>query len=193
MIFIEPGGETAMLRANRLNPPGVLDGGLDLEPVADDARIAEESRHVLGLVSGHPVDVEAIEGIEEGLALLEDGEPGQAGLVDLQHQPLEQHRIVPRRETVFGVVVGAVKFMSGRHRAIGRAHISPRKLIRSDRIMSQMMTEITAATPVVTAALSHKRGRIGAPGACPGTISPARGGRTPQGRTANTTTHHTST
>src|SRR6185437_6384847 len=193
MIFVEPSGETAMFGANRLKPPGVVDSRLDLEPVADDARVAEQSLHVLGLVAGDSVDIEPVEGFEKRLSLLEDGEPGQPGLVDLKHQPLEQYGVVPRRKAVLGIVVRAMEFVSRRHLAIGRAHISPRKLMRSDRIMAQMISQITAATTVVTPALSHRRGRTGAPGACPGTASPVPGGRTPQGRTAKIVTHQIST
>ena len=87
---IEPVGEGAVLLADRLDPLGILDRGLDLEPVADDPGIGEQASPLPRAVARDLGDLEVVVGAAERLALLQDGEPGQARLVDLQHQPLEQ-------------------------------------------------------------------------------------------------------
>ena len=43
MMGVEPGGERAVRCLQRLNAPGVLDRGIDFEPVANDARIGEQA------------------------------------------------------------------------------------------------------------------------------------------------------
>ena len=55
----------------------------------------------------------------ERRAFLEDGEPRQAGLVDLEHHALEESGIVAQREAVFGVVIGAVERVAGGDGAVG--------------------------------------------------------------------------
>ena len=51
--------------------------------------------------AGDAVDLEAGEGGAERLALLQDSQPRQAGLIDLQREPLEQHRLVLGGKPVF--------------------------------------------------------------------------------------------
>ena len=75
--------------------------------------VGQEPLHVLGLVGRDLVDIEAIEGGEERLALFQDGQPRQPGLVDLQHQPLEQNRVVMRRKAIFRIMVGPVNSCAG--------------------------------------------------------------------------------
>ena len=72
----------------------VVDGGLDLEPVAHDAGIGHQAGDVLGAVAGDALGVEAVEGAAEILALLQDRQPRQAGLEAFQHQLLEQRAVV---------------------------------------------------------------------------------------------------
>src|SRR5690554_6093634 len=112
VVVVEPGGEAAVLIAQGLEDAGVVDHRLDLEAVADDAGVRQQPG-ALGLaVGGHPVDGEALEGLPEGGAFLEHGEPGEPRLVDLQGQALEEGVIVAHREAVLVVVVGAVKRMT---------------------------------------------------------------------------------
>src|SRR5215213_1111509 len=56
------------------------------------------------------------------IALLEDGEPGEPGLVDLEHQPLEQRRVVAERDAVFVVMIGPVPEVAGSDIAVGDGH-----------------------------------------------------------------------
>ena len=112
MMRIEPGGKAAVRRPQRQHLPGVVDGGLALEAVADDAGVGPETLRVARAVARHRFDVEAAVGLPEGLALLEDGEPAQSRLVDFQDQPLEERRLVGERHAVFGVVIGAMPFVA---------------------------------------------------------------------------------
>src|SRR5690554_3018937 len=112
VVVVEPGGEAAVLIAQGLEHAGIMDHRLDLEAVADDAGVRQQPGPLGLAVGGHPVDGEALEGLPEGGALLEHGEPGEPRLVDLQGQALEEGVIVGHRETVLAVVVGAVKRMA---------------------------------------------------------------------------------
>src|SRR5580658_122003 len=133
VMGIEPGGERTMRLADLLQPPGILDRGGDLEPVADDPGIAQQPRHLVRPVGCDRIDIEPVIGDAKSRTLLEDGEPRQAGLVDLEHQPLEQHRIRTLREAVLGVVIGSVEDMARCRQAIGSAQFGTGlKLIQSE-------------------------------------------------------------
>jgi hypothetical protein len=69
-------------------------------------------------VSRHGIHVEAGVGRAEAFALLQDGFPAQAGLVDFQQQPFEQLALVALREAVFVVVVMAVDRVAGGDEAV---------------------------------------------------------------------------
>ena len=120
VVRVEPAGEGAMGLADLLQTPGVLDGRLDLQPVADDARIGEQPALLLRAIGRHLVDVEAVEGDLKGLPLLQDGEPGEAGLIDLEDEALEEHIVIARRKAVLALVVGSMEGMAGGDVAIGR-------------------------------------------------------------------------
>ena len=122
MVRVEPGGERAVRRPELEDRRGVGDGGVHLEPVADDARVGQESPPVAGAVCGHDLWIEAAVGLAERVALLEDREPGEAGLVDLQHQSLEQLGVAREREAVLLVVIGPVPFVAGGDVAVGDRH-----------------------------------------------------------------------
>ena len=49
-------------------------------------------------------------------------EPGEAGLVDLQHQPLEERGVVGEREAVLLLMVGPVPLVAGSDVAVGVGH-----------------------------------------------------------------------
>jgi hypothetical protein len=63
----------------------------------------------------HNLGVETTIGPPERLSLLEDGEPGETGLVDLQYQPLEELGIALEREAVLPFVVGSRRGSSEIH------------------------------------------------------------------------------
>ena len=52
---IEPGGKAAMRRPQRQHLPGVVDGGVDLEPVADDAGVGQKTLPFPARRSGTPL------------------------------------------------------------------------------------------------------------------------------------------
>jgi hypothetical protein len=88
---------------------GIADGRVDLEAIPHDPRVGEESLAVGRTVVGHPLHGEAVVGLEEVIPLLEDGQPGKARLVDLQHESAEEAIIVSDGKPVFQVVVGPVE------------------------------------------------------------------------------------
>ena len=90
MVSVEPTGERAVRAPQRSHDLGVLDRRVHLEPIADDARVGEQSRALADSESRHDVRVEPAKRLVKGVPLLEDRQPRQAGLVDFQHQPLQQ-------------------------------------------------------------------------------------------------------
>jgi len=75
MMCIEPGRERSVCSTQRLNAYCVLDRRLDLEPVADDARIAEQPIDIGGLEGSDAIDVEFSECCAEGRTLPEYRQP----------------------------------------------------------------------------------------------------------------------
>jgi hypothetical protein len=61
---------------------------------AHDARIADESRHVLFLESRDLVDVEAFEEIAITFALVQDGRPRKPGLRAFEYEHFEEMAVV---------------------------------------------------------------------------------------------------
>ena len=70
---------------------GVLNGGGDLEPVANDAGIAQQNRQFAAIVAGDTLRVEAVEGGAIVLAFLQDGVPTQSGLSAFENNKLEEN------------------------------------------------------------------------------------------------------
>ena len=77
-------------------------------PVPDDPRVREQALHVGLGVAGHPLAVEAVEGLPERRALVEDREPRQAGLEAFEAELLEQVAVVRGWPTPLRVVVAGV-------------------------------------------------------------------------------------
>jgi hypothetical protein len=92
---------------------GVVDGGGDLEAVADDARIAEQGGPAAGVEPCHAGGVEVLVHLAVAIALAEDGLPTQAGLGALEDEELEQGAVVVDRHAPLEVVVRAGEVGSG--------------------------------------------------------------------------------
>jgi hypothetical protein len=108
VMMVQPCREGPVGLLDLQDAGGVGDGGLHLQAVPHDARIRQEALPVLLPEAGHLVHPEAGVGLSERVPFLQDGEPGQARLVDLQDQPLEEKVVVPEGEAVLTVVVGPV-------------------------------------------------------------------------------------
>lgn len=64
---------------------GIAPGGLEFQPIADDPRIEHQLIDFGVAHLRHPLHIEAEQHLAITLALLQDGDPGQAGL-----EPFEQ-------------------------------------------------------------------------------------------------------
>ena len=93
----EEPGQPALGAGQLRRRAGVGDRRLDLEPVADDAGVAEQAFDVGGAEGGHGRDAEPGEGRPEALALAQDRQPRQAALERLEGEPLEQAVVVRDR------------------------------------------------------------------------------------------------
>ena len=74
--------------------PGVVDRRPDLRPVADDARIRQQPRHIVVPERGDRLDIEPGERGAIPLALAQDRRPRQPGLGAFKRQHLEQVALV---------------------------------------------------------------------------------------------------
>jgi len=89
-------------------------GGIDLQPIADDARVGQQSPSVSCAIRRDDFGIEPSVSAPECIALLEDGEPGETRLIDFQNEPLEQGGVLLEREAVLPIVIRPVPFMSRR-------------------------------------------------------------------------------
>src|SRR3954470_21278340 len=77
-------GETAEFLAHLEDPARILDGGIDLAGMPNDARIREQPAAIARAIAGHLFHVEALERAPVVLALGEDGVPGKPRLRALE-------------------------------------------------------------------------------------------------------------
>jgi hypothetical protein len=100
----------------------VRDRRLDLQPVADDARVGEQPLDVAWAESGDCLDGETGERAPVTGPLVQDRRPRQPGLGALEDEQLEEMPLVVRRDAPFLVVVGEVERVAFRRpRATGAA------------------------------------------------------------------------
>lgn len=109
MLRIEPRGERAVRLAQREDPLRVFDRGVDLQSIADDARVLQQARAAPRVESRDALEYEVVERLAECFTLAKNRQPRQAGLIDLQDEPLEEAIVVADRKAVLGVVIWAVK------------------------------------------------------------------------------------
>ena len=72
----------------------VLDGGGDLEPVANDAGVGEQLPDFVRVVTRDLPGIELVKGTAVIVTLVEDGGPAQAGLGAFEKQELEQDSVI---------------------------------------------------------------------------------------------------
>src|SRR5690625_5204029 len=118
MLRIEPRGERTVLLAQLAYALRVGNHRVDFAAIADDRGVREQPLAVRLAIGGDAIDIEALIGAAECLALLQHREPGQASLVYFQHQTLEQLTIVAAGESVLLVVIRSVIRMPRCHVAI---------------------------------------------------------------------------
>ena len=109
MLRRDPGMEGAVLFRDLDDALRVVNGRFDLEAVADNAFIVHQPRHVPLTEGRHRLWLETLEGSSEGRTLLQNREPGQPRLVDLQDHPLEERGIlfVGHGEALYeGMIIG---------------------------------------------------------------------------------------
>jgi hypothetical protein len=91
----------------------VLDRRVNLQFVANNARVREELLDFARIVSRNFVRLEIIESAPVVLSLFQDGNPAQAGLGAFENQELEQQAVVVNRHAPFMVMIGDVKISFG--------------------------------------------------------------------------------
>lgn len=121
-MLIEPGLKAAVLVLQGEEGLGVGDGGLDLEVVADDGGVLHEAGDIVGGEGGDGGDIEGGVGEAESHGFFEDSYPGEAGLVDLEDEALEEEVVGGDGETVVVIVVGGVEWVVG----VGKAVVAVR-------------------------------------------------------------------
>lgn len=84
---------------------GVLHRSIDLQAVADDARVVEELADFGGRVLRNLCRIEIVESFLEVPPLVQNCPPAQTGLERIQHHELEKFSIVPQWHAPLGIVV----------------------------------------------------------------------------------------
>ena len=85
-MVIQPGlkGSEVFLKIN--DHPGIVDGGVDLQSISDDAGVVEQALAIDLGERRDPTDIETGVRFPEGLLFFENGRPAKPSLVDLQKQ-----------------------------------------------------------------------------------------------------------
>ena len=117
VMGIEPSRERTVALPQGKQRPGVGDRGLHLEPIADDAGVSHQPRHVTRAEPRHNLGVETAVRRAERIPFLQNGEPGQPRLIDLQNQPLEQLGVPEKAYS--GIMIGSVPGVAGGDIAVG--------------------------------------------------------------------------
>src|SRR3954471_2502464 len=99
-------GETAEFLAHLEDPARILDGGIDLAGMPNDARIREQPAAIARVIAGDLFHVEALERPPVVLALGEDGVPGKPCLRALEREAFEELPVFEHGDAPFLVVVG---------------------------------------------------------------------------------------
>src|SRR3954451_2420529 len=132
VVRVEPGGEAAVRLAELDDAPRVLDRRIDLEPIANDARVFEQTFAPFVGEARYAIDVEIRERRAEVVALFQDRQPRQTGFIDLQHEPFEQRVVVRDREAVLVIVIWPVKRMARRNVAVTHPALRSSIVVEND-------------------------------------------------------------
>jgi hypothetical protein len=106
-----------------------VDGGFDFGSGTDDSGVLEEALDVFFGEFGYAFGIEVVKGRAKGVALAENGDPGEAGLEAVEHEGLPEGSAVVFGDAPLGVVVGlheGVAFGPGAAREGFRGwHVAP--------------------------------------------------------------------
>lgn len=119
MVHIEPRRKGTVLSLESQNHLCIVYGGVDLQAIPDDPRITQETRPVLLTIRGHTIDRESIVHVAKAISFLENSQPAQARLIDLQYKTLEQEVIIPYWKAVLSVVIRLMELVALRCMAEG--------------------------------------------------------------------------
>lgn len=98
--------EQALASPQFQEPVCIVDRGLDLQPLADDAGVAEQGVDPAPCVASNPLRIELIEGPAVVHALVQRRRPAESCLAGIQYQVHEMPGVVVQRDAPLGVVVG---------------------------------------------------------------------------------------
>src|SRR4029453_19111067 len=151
---------------------GVGDRRLDLEPVADDARVTHEPVDVARPELRHLLRVEAGERAAGAVAFVQDRRPREACLGALEDEHLEEVPLVARRYAPFLVVVGDVERVALRNPgAPGHAGAACGPAVAImwavQRAAFAAIVAVGGCGPDVTKTLPSTRKRVGGSGGGP--------------------------
>ena len=98
-----------MLLLDREEGARVEGDGLEFAAVSDESRVPHQGVDFLVVEAGELTDVEADESLPIVFTLLQDGDPGEAGLRALEDELFEELAVVADRHAPFVVVIGDVE------------------------------------------------------------------------------------
>src|SRR5215210_7535786 len=129
------------MRCSQLqNALRIADGGIHFQPVADDSGVREKPGTVGVAIGRDNIRIETAVCPPERLSLLEDREPGESGLIDLQHQPLEQLGIAFEWKAILAIMIGSMPFMSCCGITVGLRHSTPQSFTTPSFLRGKVFT-----------------------------------------------------
>jgi hypothetical protein len=75
VMGIEPAFEGILFRVERQNPPGVFDGGVNFQSVADDAGVQEQPGAIRFIIAGNFLQIKVIISAAKVISFFENGDP----------------------------------------------------------------------------------------------------------------------
>src|SRR5262249_39337198 len=112
MMRVKPARKASVRLTDLEYATRVFDDRIDLEFVANDPRVAKQSRSISTTVAGYNADVKIIKGLAEAFSLFQNRQPVQTRLIDFKRQPFKERVVGANRKPVFALVVGPVKWMT---------------------------------------------------------------------------------
>ena len=100
------GIETAKLLLHFQKSLRIVDGGTDLELVADDRRILQQALIIRLCELGNPGRLKICKCLPVARAPFQDGRPAKPSLRPFEHQKLEMGAVVVHRHTPFLIMIG---------------------------------------------------------------------------------------
>src|SRR5215216_8027635 len=109
MIGVEPVTKGTIFLLQLHDLLRIDDSSIDLEPVANDARIVEQTLYIFFPVQCYFGNIKAIIRVAKVFRFSQNSDPRKTCLVDLQNETFEERIIVLQWKSILCIVIGFVE------------------------------------------------------------------------------------